>query len=252
MRIAVSTGHNVFNNGYFDNGSISPCGKYKEAAITRATVRILIPILQRQGHIVKDVTPYNQHFSSSKEAHKNRSNRVKEFNPDLYLDIHVNAGGGTGPEVLLNAKNPFSYKYGKAICKAISKDTGLRNRGVKHMPGYWSISMHKHPSIIVEGGFIDSPGGKDMKVLTPLKYAYAIASVFGEVNRMTEEQVRKIVQDEINRIFNREEIGDWAKAPIHFVKDNKIMEGYKDGTFKPNRPVTRAELATVMYRTKKD
>lgn len=40
----------------------------------------------------------------------------------------------------------------------------------------------------------------------------------------------------------------WSAAKIQFARDNKIVSGYKDGTFQPTQPVTRAELMAVMRR----
>jgi N-acetylmuramoyl-L-alanine amidase len=41
----------------------------------------------------------------------------------------------------------------------------------------------------------------------------------------------------------------WSAAKIAFAKTNKIVTGYKDGTFAPEKPVTRAELLAVLKRT---
>jgi hypothetical protein len=41
-----------------------------------------------------------------------------------------------------------------------------------------------------------------------------------------------------------------AAAAIEFVKENGIMKGYDNGTFKPNQPITRAEVAKILVLTK--
>ncbi len=40
--------------------------------------------------------------------------------------------------------------------------------------------------------------------------------------------------------------GHWAEATIMKYKDNGIIYGYPDGTFRPDQPVTRAELARIV------
>jgi N-acetylmuramoyl-L-alanine amidase len=40
----------------------------------------------------------------------------------------------------------------------------------------------------------------------------------------------------------------WSAAKIQFAKANNIVSGYEDGNFRPEQPVTRAELMAVMRR----
>jgi hypothetical protein len=41
-------------------------------------------------------------------------------------------------------------------------------------------------------------------------------------------------------------ISRWSAGKILFARDNKIVSGYQDETFKPTQPVTRAELMAVL------
>lgn len=182
IRIAVSKGHNVYNNNVFDNGA-SGNGK-REAHELDKTVDILIPMLRSQGHYVADVTPKNEHFKNSKEAHEERARRVNEGNFDIYIDVHLNAGGGTGSEMWVYAPRGVSYDYARKILNGMVSNTRLRNRGIKVKPTMWSLSMTKCPAIIVEGGFIDSK--EDMDIITPELYARSIAEAFGDVPKPIE------------------------------------------------------------------
>jgi len=42
---------------------------------------------------------------------------------------------------------------------------------------------------------------------------------------------------------------DWYEDYIAFASDNEIVGGYKDGTFKPNQSITRAEIAKITVKT---
>lgn len=196
MRIAVSAGHNVYVNGIFDPGATR--NPYIEAEITKETVSILIPMLRAQGHEVIDVTPYNERFASSKTHHELRCSRVDTFKADIFLDIHINAGGGTGVEIWVYSKNSKAYPHAEKIADNISKDMNLSNRGVREKPSYWSVSLCKAPAMIIEGAFIDNKS--DMEKLTPEKYARAIAKAFGEVK---EERT-------IDRLY-RVQVGAYSK-----------------------------------------
>lgn len=42
--------------------------------------------------------------------------------------------------------------------------------------------------------------------------------------------------------------GHWAEESIRFCVEHGLMNGYPDGSFQPDKPITRAELATVISR----
>lgn len=41
--------------------------------------------------------------------------------------------------------------------------------------------------------------------------------------------------------------GHWAENAIKYVVSKGYMQGYTDGSFKPDNPITRAEIAQVIY-----
>ena len=43
--------------------------------------------------------------------------------------------------------------------------------------------------------------------------------------------------------------GHWAESYIETLRELGIMEGYPDGTFRPDSNVTKAELVTLLNRT---
>jgi len=51
-----------------------------------------------------------------------------------------------------------------------------------------------------------------------------------------------------NRPYPDVERVRWSAAKIQWAKDNRIVSGYDDGTFRPGQPVTRAELIAVQRR----
>lgn len=228
MRIALSAGHNVYNGKYFDCGSVG--NNKRECDITKETVALLMPILKNMGHTVLDVTPYNEHFATKKDHHVLRCKRVDEFNANLYIDIHINAGGGTGVETWIHDINSKSKPYAEKICSNISKDIGIKNRGVKTKPNYWSVSLTSKPAMIVEGAFIDN--SSDMKKLTPEKYANAIAKSFNSIKK------------EGDKMDNKEQtVSFWAKEAWDWAKKNNITDGKR-----PKDNATREEMVTMLYR----
>ena len=51
----------------------------------------------------------------------------------------------------------------------------------------------------------------------------------------------------ISNFTDAEDIADYAKEPINILYRLEIVNGYEDGSFKPNAPITRAEAAKMIY-----
>lgn len=52
----------------------------------------------------------------------------------------------------------------------------------------------------------------------------------------------------ISRPYYDVETSRWSAAKIQWAKDNNIVSGYQDGSFRPGQTVTRAELMAVLRR----
>lgn len=182
-RIAFSAGHNVYlmtgGKYYFDSGAVSQ--PYVEADITKRTVATLMKLFtagkNKDKFEVKDVTPYERRFASSKAHHQYRTREADNWKADILVDVHTNAGGGTGVEVFIYKLNNKIHSEAQAICNIISKDLGLRNRGVKANKALYTVRLGRAPAMIVEGGFTDNHN--DMAKLSPQKYAESIAKGLG-------------------------------------------------------------------------
>ncbi len=48
--------------------------------------------------------------------------------------------------------------------------------------------------------------------------------------------------------FSDVDAGLWYSNAIDWAAENEIVTGYPDGTFRPNQPVSREQLATILYR----
>ncbi len=55
---------------------------------------------------------------------------------------------------------------------------------------------------------------------------------------------------EAKRFSDYREIPQWAEKSIDTVQDSKIMTGFGDGSFKPNKKLNRAEALTLLFRIK--
>jgi N-acetylmuramoyl-L-alanine amidase len=103
--------------------------------------------------------------------------KIKTFNPRFAIDVHYNAGKGTGPEVLIypGSKNKDLLDLATSICESLSTYLNLKNRGVKdgwdrNNPDkpYYFLNELPDSGLIVELFFIDNP--KDNKYLVNGEY----------------------------------------------------------------------------------
>ncbi|CEQ17870.1 ZmpA/ZmpB/ZmpC family metallo-endopeptidase [Paraclostridium sordellii] len=57
-----------------------------------------------------------------------------------------------------------------------------------------------------------------------------------------------ITENKFNDISN----DYWAKNEVNYLASKGLLNGYEDGTFRPENPITRAEVATILVRSSGD
>ncbi|MCQ6276199.1 N-acetylmuramoyl-L-alanine amidase [Bacillus sp. V3B] len=84
-----------------------------------------------------------------------RTNAANNWGADVYLSVHINAGGGTGFEsfVYPGVGRP-TVTYQENIHKKILEQVQYTNRGLKQA-GYHVLRESNMPAVLTENGFID-------------------------------------------------------------------------------------------------
>lgn len=59
--------------------------------------------------------------------------------------------------------------------------------------------------------------------------------------------INRYVKGESMEKFKDVNETDWFYEAVKYATENDIMKGYKDGTFRPDQPLTRAEIAQIEY-----
>ena len=70
-----------------------------------------------------------------------------------------------------------------------------------------------------------------------------------EESELTEAEVKKLARQEIESYFAelaKKPVSSWAKDAVDFVKDEGLMNGDADGSFRPQSFITRQEVAAVL------
>ena len=146
--VALSAGH----------GAGDPGAVYKNLREDVLTIKITdraAQLLREHGVGVLDV-PDNLSLIQTIKWINDRANQI-----DLCVEIHINAGGGTGVEGWNYAgEGNESDKLSQFLADAMSVETGLKNRGVKdettNLHGRLGFVHDTKPlAVLVECGFID-------------------------------------------------------------------------------------------------
>lgn len=155
MKIGIDMGHSISGAGTGSSGLLS------EVAENRKIGKRLIELLKEKGHTVVNCTV---DYASSTDAQL--SGIIKKANAqnlDLFVSIHLNAGGGHGTESYVY-NGTYSFKESnKAIAKkindAVASSCGFRNRGVKEA-NFYVLRETVAPAVLVEVCFVDSSEDK--------------------------------------------------------------------------------------------
>lgn len=158
MRIVINAGHTKIGKGL---------GAYKYLNESREARRIAYHLLYLLVGTSHEVIPAIFDVSSDnlKEAVTLSNNK----NADLFVSIHLNAGGGEGVEC-------YTWKGEKTkeatnICSNIAS-LGYKNRGVKDGSKFYVVKNTKANAVLVECCFVDNE--KDKEKYNAYKIAEAI------------------------------------------------------------------------------
>jgi N-acetylmuramoyl-L-alanine amidase len=170
--VTIDPGHGGYDPGACANG-------LRESDITLAIALELTPLLVQNG-IAVALTRSGDYAPNHLEGNLNGElmARVKisdDYGSDLFVSIHVNAGGGTGSEVLICGSGGKAETAANKVLPYLIQSGGWSNRGVKNQ-NVLVLNKTKAPAILTENGFIDSSDSvklKDPSFIKSLAVAHA-------------------------------------------------------------------------------
>lgn len=146
--------------GHTASGNVG-CGvvdRLNESNCTRTIGTLVTEHLQEKGHGVNllRVDKSNSYNCEDCFERANEANTIaKTSNVELYVEIHINAGGGSGPEVLITGKSEAANQYAAKVCNELASALNLSNRGVKTR-NLIVLNETVMPAMLVECLFADS------------------------------------------------------------------------------------------------
>ncbi len=152
MKIILNAGHTKSGAG---SGAL---GYVKEGEETRKIVSHINRYLTSKGHeVVLDTVDKADSQLTYLYAVARKANEIQDA--DLFVSIHLNAGGGQGCECYTWKGKKTEAAVG--VCKELSK-LGFRDRGVKDGSHLYVISKTEMPALLVEVCFLDNKKDVDL------------------------------------------------------------------------------------------
>jgi N-acetylmuramoyl-L-alanine amidase len=207
--------------------ALQRCGIH--AILTRSTDTLLVP----DGITADDLAA--------------RARIANENEADFFLSWHINASNDAtvnGVSVWIHPSQEGKPAEAKArqIVNAIAAATGQKNRGV-YLGDFQVLRDTYMDAVLVEAGFLTNAseaallGNPDFRWKQAEAAALAVCQIVG---------VTYIPPVESTSGDTGEIDPDWARQAIQMVKQWGVMAGDPNGAFRPNDPVTRAELAAAL------
>lgn len=240
MIIGIDKGHTVQNGGV-----CGACGLLKESVENRLVGNKVIEKLRILGHTVIDCSCDSaSNVNEQLAAIVNKANSQKL---DLFLSLHLNAGGGTGAEIF-TTNTSAAKQQAKKLIDTYCNRTGFKNRGHKCKELY--VLRHTiAPAMLIEMAFVDVES--DFKKWNDLGYELiADAIVEGITGQVVQEKPQnkeecKVYELVKNKSVVRGSTGSHVYLMQSMLKVKGMYEGIIDG-----KAEGMTEKAIINYNTK--
>ena len=219
IKIAIDAGHYLYTSGKRCLKSIDP-EETREWVLNSRVASMLVSRLAEYENLeilrVDDV-------SGEKEVTlAERCKKANDFEADLYLSIHhnagINGGSGGGTVVFYYSPDPEREKQAEELYNDVVSETGLkgnRSNGVV-FKNYYVLRNTRMPAFLLENGFMDST------VDTPI-------ILTNEHAELTAKGLEKFIVD----MFDLKEkenpllkdIPKWAYSTIKKLVDRELLKG---------------------------
>jgi len=255
MKIAIDAGHGKGG----DPGAIGPYGT-KEADITQALALKLGNFIIALGHeaILCDRSLYASE----------RAQEASRKGCGILISLHTNAGSASaqGIEAWFAHGNEEGRRMASAILGVLTAETGAVSRGIKDDADWrpasdpnWTGGMgvlryFPGPAVLLELLFISNPVEEKLLASPDFqqKCAHAIAcGVLDFINSWKKGNQGTGKSSPVLDPFPDLSPTLWdgkARKIALALRDLGILTGYEDGTFRPDQPITRMEVASLIYR----
>lgn len=214
MKFLISTGHTP--TGTAGCGAV---GYLDESKCTRQISPLVVQKLEQLGHTA---ILLQTDYGTTRDFVE-RTNQANNYGGDLFVEIHLNAGGGSGAEVW-TTPNSSATSYAVKVSSCISKAIGIANRGHKTTTGLYVLKHTSMPAILIECCFVDNE--KDYKAYNADKIAEAI--VKGITGQVVKSQSKgQWIKTDNGRWWYKHSDGSYTKKDFELIDGNWYYFDYE-------------------------
>lgn len=229
--LVLDAGHGINTPG---KQTLASLGKvYKEWTLNNAVCNKIQKILANYN-----VTIYrtDDQSGATDVSLATRVSKTNSYNPDLFVSIHQNAGGGTGTEVYYHTRGTSEdKKVAGIIAPKLASKVGLRNRGVK--TAEFTVLTTKATAVLVEGGFMDTKN--DYEIIISDKgqqaYAEAVAEAVIEYLGLTKKATQTTTTPTTSGYNVNDVVKVKSTATVYANSDKKIPDWVKGSQYKVSK-----------------
>lgn len=147
-KIVINAGHTKFASGTGASGFLI------ESVETRKIAYEVMKLLADSKHEVVPAV-----FDRSSDNLKETVTLANSEGADLFVSIHLNAGGGQGCECYTWNGKKTTQAVG--VCAELAK-LGFRNRGIKKGNSLYVLKKTEMPALLIEVCFVDNKQDYDL------------------------------------------------------------------------------------------
>lgn len=224
-KIFIGVGH-----GGLDYGAVN--GEYKESEIALEIAETVCSELVRHG--VNAVLSRTSQGTDAETDLPVKIAQCNSFDPDLAVDIHINAGGGKGFEAIVYHGGGTSLDMGQNIEAEVLK-IGQNSRGMKtrlNSQGndyFGWIRQVNAPSVILEAAFIDNPADLLLIKTAEGRRNFGIAYAKGLLRTIGIEYINADKKEDTMTYKTINDIPDWGKKTVEKLIEKKALSGTGSG-----------------------
>lgn len=236
-KVCLDPGHDASNTA-----NKSPDGTYYEHEFALDMGKRIQAILERHGVAVTQTRTGGEAVSLAQRC--KIANSIQDL--DLFVSLHSNAAEGSGWS---SASGWSAYVYklsgkgyaaaGQILAEVRAAGVSVRSQPIVADPSLYVLKGTVAPAVLIEHGFHTNE--EDVKNLCSSSYRQRLAAA----------EARGIL-DYLGIPWQDEETPETepteAELAVDWITSNEIMLGDTDGDLMLDKPITRRQLAVMLYR----